>query len=173
MSLTGTLSAPSGSFDASLSYSVGAYSETCDFGYTYDSSNPGNNQSYYDDCVDTDTNSDFAATNLNMILHLDVEGVSDDMRVEFNADRNGLVDAKLTLEFGYEDGKQLSAVYNSREANRTVVLSNHNGVEMTGIFLETVSGNIKQGGTKYADMDEDAGFLIITYTDGTFESIAL
>ena len=33
-----------------------------------------------------------------------------------------------------------------------------------------LSGTIEQDGVKYADIDEDAGAPVITYTDGEFES---
>ncbi|NKI18411.1 hypothetical protein HCU74_13420 [Spongiibacter sp. KMU-166] len=173
-SLSGELSAPSGSFTGSMSFTAGAYSVTCDVESSYGPRDFG--FSTYEEsetCVDTDTNSDFAEVSFSVILNLDVAGVSDDMRMAFSADRNGLEDGELELDFTYEDGRALTFDYNSRTANRTVNVTNHNGVVMRVIAQETVSGDIKSAGTKYAELDEDAGILTVTYTDGTFESFAL
>jgi hypothetical protein len=172
MSLSGAVTAPSGSsFDASLSFTVGDYSETCEYGHSYNGAS-GSFQSY-DECVDSDTNSDFAAISVNMIFHLNVEGLSDDVRVALEGGRNGLEDGEVELEFSYDGGKMLTAVYNSSTANRTVTLTNHNNVQMSAVFLDTFSGDIKLADKKYADLDEDAGVLMVTYSDGTFESIAM
>ncbi|WP_373091429.1 hypothetical protein [Zhongshania sp.] len=154
---------------ASLAANVDNYSETCDQESSYNYEN-GGSDSYECDLNETET--DYAMASLSIVFNLDIDGVDDDVKVEFNASRTGLETGEGSLKLGY-GGKQLNLAY---EGGNTATLSNHNGVTMTLTETEvdeetSLSGDIKHDGSTFATISDDSGAVVIRYVDGSFETV--
>ena len=140
------------------------------------------NYSYSYECDVDETTTSYAMASLSIIFELNIDGIDDDVKVEFNANRNGLKTGEASLKLSYQDGKQLTLVYQGGfdgssgdyDGEHVVTLRNHNGVSMTlteADDKESITGNIKHGGASFATVSDSSGAVIIRYSDGSFETI--
>jgi hypothetical protein len=140
------------------------------------------NYSYSYECDVDETATSYAMASLSIIFELNIDGIDDDVKVEFNANRNGLKTGEASLKLSYQDGKQLTLVYQGGfdgssgdyDGEHVVTLRNHNGVSMTlteADDKESITGNIKHGGASFATVSDSSGAVIIRYSDGSFETI--
>jgi hypothetical protein len=170
ISLSGEFSDDLGNaISASLAANIDNFKETCNQESSYSSQNGG---SYSYECDLNETETDYAMASLSIAFNLDIDGVNDDVKVEFNASRTGLETGDGTLNLSY-GGKQLNLAY---QGGNSVTLSNHNGVTMTLTETEvddetSLTGDIKQGGSAFATISDDSGTVVIRYNDGSFETI--
>jgi hypothetical protein len=170
ISLSGEFSDDLGdAVSASLAANIDNFKETCNQESSYSSQNGG---SYSYECDLNETETDYAMASLSIVFNLDIDGVDDDVKVEFNASRIGLETGDGTLNLNYR-GKQLNLAY---KGGNSVTLSNHNGVTMTLTATEDddearLSGDIKQGGSAFATISDESGAVVIRYNDGSFETI--
>ncbi len=170
ISLSGEFSDDDGNaINASLAANIDNYSETCTQASSYSFENGGD---YSYECDLNETETDYAMVSLSIVFNLDISGVDDDVKVEFNASRTGLETGRGSLKLNY-GGKQLNLNY---EGGNTATLSNHNGVTMTLTETEvdeetSLSGDIKHGGTAFATISDDSGAVVIRYVDGSFETV--
>ncbi|MFT4918201.1 MAG: hypothetical protein ACI8RU_000814 [Zhongshania aliphaticivorans] len=170
ISLSGEFSDDDGNaINASLAANIDNYSETCTQASSYSFENGGD---YSYECDLNETETDYAMVSLSIVFNLDISGVDDDVKVEFNASRTGLETGQGSLKLNY-GGKQLNLNY---EGGNTATLSNHNGVTMTLTETEvdeetSLSGDIKHGGTAFATISDDSGAVVIRYVDGSFETV--
>ncbi len=170
ISLSGEFSDDDGNaISASLAANIDNYSETCTQASSYSFEN-GGSYSYECDLNETETN--YAMVSLSIVFNFDIDGVDDDVKVEFNANRTGLETGEGSLKLSY-GGNQLNLVY---EGGNSATLSNHNGVTMTLTETEveeetSLSGDIKHGGTAFATISDDSGAVVIRYVDGSFETV--
>jgi hypothetical protein len=170
ISLSGEFSDDLGNaISASLAANIDNFNETCNQESSYSNQN-GFSYSYECDLNETET--DYAMASLSIVFNLNIDGVDDDVKVEFNASRIGLETGDGTLNLNYR-GKQLNLAY---KGGNSVTLSNHNGVTMTLTATEDddearLSGDIKQGGSAFATISDESGAVVIRYNDGSFETI--
>jgi hypothetical protein len=170
ISLSGEFSDDLGNaISASLAANIDKFKETCNQESSYSSQNGG---SYSYECDLNETETDYAMASLSIVFNLDIDGVDDDVKVKFNASRTGLETGDGTLNLNYR-GKQLNLAY---QGGNSATLSNHNGVTMTlteteGDDKTRLSGDIKQGGSPFATINDDSGAVVIRYNDGSFETI--
>ena len=138
---------------------------------------------YSNDCQFNDAEDDYIMASLSIVFELNLDGINDDVKVEFNASRTGLDTADSALKLSY-GGKQLNVVYQGGfdgsngdyEGDSSATLSNHNGVTLSlaETMLETettISGDIKHAGTSFATISNDSGAIVIRYSDGSFETV--
>ncbi|WP_373079164.1 hypothetical protein [Zhongshania sp.] len=169
ISLSGDFSDDLGNaISASLAANIDNFNETCN----QQSSYGPNGGSYSYECDLNETETDYAMASLSIVFNLDIDGVDDDVKVEFNASRTGLETGEGSLKLSY-GGKQLNLNY---EGGNTATLSNHNGVTMTLTETEvdeetSLSGDIKHGGSAFATISDDTGAVVIRYNDGSFETV--
>lgn len=170
ISLSGEFSDDDGNaISASLAANIDNYSETCTQASSYSFENGGD---YSYECDLNETETDYAMVSLSIVFNFDIDGVDDDVKVEFNANRTGLETGEGSLKLSY-GGNQLNLVY---EGGNSATLSNHNGVTMTLTETEveeetSLSGDIKHGGTAFATISDDSGAVVIRYVDGSFETV--
>jgi len=170
ISLSGEFSDDDGNaISASLAANIDNYSETCTQASSYSYENGGD---YSYECDLNETETDYAMVSLSIVFNFDIDGVDDDVKVEFNANRTGLETGEGSLKLSY-GGNQLNLVY---EGGNSATLSNHNGVTMTLTETEveeetSLSGDIKHGGTAFATISDDSGAVVIRYVDGSFETV--
>jgi hypothetical protein len=170
ISLSGEFSDDDGNaISASLAANIDNFSETCTQASSYSFENGG---SYSYECDLNETETDYAMVSLSIVFNFDIDGVDDDVKVEFNANRTGLETGEGSLKLSY-GGNQLNLVY---EGGNSATLSNHNGVTMTLTETEveeetSLSGDIKHGGTAFATISDDSGAVVIRYVDGSFETV--
>jgi len=170
ISLSGEFSDDDGNaISASLAANIDNYSETCTQASSYSFENGGD---YSYECDLNETETDYAMVSLSIVFNFDIDGVDDDVKVEFNANRTGLETGEGSLKLSY-GGNQLNLAY---EGGNSATLSNHNGVTMTLTETEveeetSLSGDIKHGGTAFATISDDTGAVVIRYNDGSFETV--
>jgi hypothetical protein len=170
ISLSGEFSDDLGNaISASLAANIDNFSGNCNQESSYSYQDGG---SYSYECDLNETENDYAMASLSIVFNLDIDGVNDDVKVEFNASRTGLETGDGTLNLSY-GGKQLNLAY---QGGNSVTLSNHNGVTMTLTETEvddetSLTGDIKQGGSAFATISDDSGAVVIRYNDGSFETI--
>ncbi|MBB5186654.1 hypothetical protein HNQ57_000915 [Zhongshania antarctica] len=170
ISLSGEFSDELGNaISASLAANIDNFSETCnqESSYSYET-----NYNYSYECDLNETETDYAMASLSIVFNLNLDGVDDDVKVEFNASRTGLETGEGSLKLNY-GGKQLNLAY---EGGNTATLSNHNGVTMTLTETEvdeetSLSGDIKHGGSAFATISDESGAVVIRYNDGSFETV--
>ena len=170
ISLSGEFSDDDGNaISASLAANIDNYSETCTQASSYSFENGGD---YSYECDLNETETDYAMVSLSIVFNFDIDGVDDDVKVEFNANRTGLETGEGSLKLSY-GGNQLNLAY---EGGNTATLSNHNGVTMTLTETEveeetSLSGDIKHGDSTFATISDDSGAVVIRYDDGSFETV--
>lgn len=170
ISLAGEFSDSSGNaLSASLAASIDNFKASCNEESAY-SELAGYSYSY--GCQLDETPTDYAIASLSMVFDIDLTGVDDDVKVEFNANRSGIEAGTATLNLSY-GGKQLNLAY---EGENTATLSNHNAVTMSLTETETdgeirISGNIRHRETSFATVSDSSGAVVIRYSDGSFETI--
>lgn len=130
-------------------------------------------------CEVVNEETDFADAAITLLFAAQLDGIADVVKVTANGTRSGFEEVTLSLEVVY-NGNSLAvnhvADLSDNAAGASVTITNHNNVVATITQPanpdEGISGKIEQDGVKYADIDEDAGVVVITYSDGTFESAA-
>ncbi|MDX1505033.1 MAG: hypothetical protein R3221_04915 [Spongiibacter sp.] len=128
-------------------------------------------------CTVVNEEADFADASLTLIFAAQLDGIADVVKVTANGTRSGFEEVTINLELVY-NGSSLTVAHvadlSDDAAGRSVTITNHNNVMLTlndpADPEQGINGKIEQGGEKYADIDEDAGIVVITYSDGTFES---
>ena len=170
ISLSGEFSDDDGNaISASLAANIDNYSETCTQASSYSFENGGD---YSYECDLNETETDYAMVSLSIVFNFDIDGVDDDVKVEFNANRTGLETGEGSLKLSY-GGNQLNLAY---EGGNSATLSNHNGVTMTLTETEVddetrLTGDIKHGGSAFATINDDSGAVVVRYNDGSFETV--
>ncbi|MDF1692710.1 MAG: hypothetical protein P1U47_10070 [Zhongshania sp.] len=173
ITLSGVFSDTTGnSISATLAASLTNAEESCE--YMDESSYSGQNGysfSYSYECNE-ETEQDYAMGSLSIIFDINLTGVADDINVSFSASRTGLETGEGSLSLSY-GGKQLNLAY---QGGNSVSLSNHNDVTLvlteTEVDEETsVSGVIKIGDDKFADVSDDSGTPVVRFSDGSFETL--
>lgn len=181
LTLSGTFANSSTELTASASLAADNYLENCSGFYneSYIFSTGYFENSWDDQCQIDETEQDFATVSLTVTFSADLQGINDDVTVVANATRTGLEAASVTIDLSY-GGSSLDFAFEGELENTdssTITVTNHNNVVLT--LTETyddlggseLSGNIQQDNEKFADVDEDAGVPVITYIDGTFETL--
>jgi len=172
--LSGIVASESGkSLSATISSSISNLHFGCTSSYVVESSPSVYNSTDEDDCdTSGETQSDFADISISILLNLDLPALADDATLEITGVRTGLEAAAVAV-YALYDGQVLDIDFNyDVSAPRSVTITNHNQVVLTLNESDTgvISGFMSIGGVRYADIDEDAGFVTVTYSDGSFES---
>lgn len=129
--------------------------------------------SYEDSCDNPESESDFASLTATVVFDLDLDGIEDDINVSATATRTGLDSGELDVELSY-GGTTLDFEFDGED---TVTATNESGVTLTVTETELpsgefeVSGELSFDGEVFGTIDDDAGITIITYSDGTFETL--
>ena len=178
LTLSGSIANNDGdAFNASLALQADGIHEVCtdEYSYSYSMDEPYQWDASYD-CSLQESAEQYASAAIAVSFDIALDGVADFVKLTATGTRTGLEEADLDVELAYS-GNTLTIAHTadlSEDAPEggSVTVSNHNDVVMT--LTEDadgeLSGTIEQDGVKYADIDEDAGAPVITYTDGEFES---
>ena len=181
VSLAGEFSDTAGNaIKASLTANIDNFKGACEQDANYGYYNYSYSYSY--ECDVDETATSYAMASLSIIFELNIDGIDDDVKVEFNASRNGLKTGEASLNLNYQNGKQLNLAYQGGfdgssgdyDGKHSVTLSNHNGVSMAlteADDKESITGNIKHGGASFATVSDSSGAVIIRYSDGSFETV--
>ncbi|NHN39173.1 hypothetical protein G8764_17850 [Pseudomaricurvus alcaniphilus] len=176
--LSGEFSNSANTLAASVALAGSGFSETCDysssFGYlnNADGVNESSND-WTDECSSNETATEFASASVTVMFSMDVQGILDPIEVQAVIQRTGLEEGEANINISY-GGNQLDFNYDGGDS---LTVSNHNDVELTLTETETeagdvtVSGTITQNGNRYATIDEDGGVAVITFSDGSFQSL--
>jgi len=179
LDLSGALATAGGDEVAlTLSLLADGFVENCtdtgEYGY-----NP--EDGYYDnysyDCSVEESASDYASVSFSLAFNLDLAGIGEAARLSATASRTGLETADLDITLSYSPAQSLtfshSADFSDDAEAPVLTVTNQNDVVMTLTELEDgdISGDISVDGEAFATIDEDAGAPVVTFTDGTFESL--
>ena len=172
--LSGKILSESGkSLSATASVSISDLHTVCTESYSSGNSGGTFSSMEADDCdFNNESQSNYADISLSILMNLDLPSLADDATLEIRGERTGLVAATVAVKALY-DGQMLDISFDyDNKAKGTVRVSNQNQVILTlnESDLGVVSGFMTKAGVRYADVDEDAGLVTITYSDGSFES---
>lgn len=179
LSLSGGVATNGGdAFNASLAVKADGIHEICtdDYSYSWSEENGFSESGEGESCNLQESAQKYASASIAISFDLALAGETDVVTLTATGQRSGLEEAKLNVELVY--GGNMVGLEHTADLSEdapdggSLTVTNHNDVVMTLTEDEegVRSGLIEKDGVKYADIDEDAGAPVVTYTDGTFET---
>jgi len=127
------------------------------------------------DCTG-ETEESFVAVDATLILMLDIAGVDDDASVVLAGNRSGLDGFTLSVRISY--GTSVFDIdYITPESDtdlQSITITSEAGVVVfiTETADDTIAaGNVTLNEVEYGVIEESAGAVVVTYTDGEFETL--